>query len=106
MNPDLKVYPTTIKIDGEHDWLRPGMSAEVEILVDRLEDVIYVPLQAVSYFDDQRVVYVSRGNQVERREVETGTFSESFIEIRSGLREGEELLLLPPQQQMNETAAL
>ncbi len=105
MNPDLKVYPTTVKIDGEHDWLRPGMSAEVEILVDRLEDVIYVPLQAVSYFDDKRVVYLLRGGEPQMREVETGTFSESFIEIRSGLREGEEVLLLPPQQQVNELAA-
>ncbi len=99
MNPDLKVYPTTIKIDGEYDWLRPGMSAEVEILVDRLRDVVYVPLQAVSYFDDKRVVFVSRGGEPQMREVEVGTFSDSFIEIRSGLREGEEVLLLPPQQQ-------
>lgn len=106
MNPDLKVYPTTIKIDGEYDWLRPGMSAEVEILVDRLQDVIYVPLQAVSYFDDKRVVYIARSGEPEMREVETGTFSESFIEIRSGLREGEEVLLLPPQQQVNELAAI
>ncbi len=98
MNPDLKVYPTTIKIDGTHEWLRPGMSAEVEILVDRLEDVVYVPVQAVSYFDDQRVVYITNGGRPERREVEVGAFSESFIEIRSGLREGEEVLLLAPQQ--------
>lgn len=100
MNPDLKVYPTTIKIDGVHEWLRPGMSAEVEILVNSLEDVVYVPLQAVSYINNQRVVYVSSGGRVQAREVETGTFSESFIEIRSGLREGEEVLLLPPQQQL------
>lgn len=100
MNPDLKVYPTTIKIDGVHEWLRPGMSAEVEILVDSLEDVVYVPLQAVSYINNERVVYVSNGGRVQAREVETGTFSESFIEIRSGLSEGEQVLLLPPQQQL------
>ena len=99
MNPDLKVYPTTIKIDGIHDWLRPGMSAEVEILVDRLEDVVYVPLQAVTYQDGKRVVYVRGVGGAQPREVEVGTFSESFIEIRSGLSAGEEVLLLPPQQQ-------
>lgn len=99
MNPDLKVYPTTISIDGVHDWLRPGMSAEVEILVNRLEDVVYVPLQAVTYQGDQRVVYVRSVGGAQPREVEVGTFSESFIEIRSGLSAGEEVLLLPPQQQ-------
>ncbi len=105
MNPDLKVYPTTIKIDGVHDWLRPGMSAEVEILVDQLSDIVYVPVQAVTYWDDKRVVYVDNGSDPERREVETGTFSDSFIEIRSGLREGEEVLLLPPQQSIMEVGA-
>ncbi len=104
MNPDLKVYPTTIKIDGTHDWLRPGMSAEIEILVRSLEDVIYVPIQAVTYFDDKRVVYVSNRGRAERREIEVGTFSDSFIEITSGLSEGEEVLLLPPQQSLNSTS--
>jgi multidrug resistance efflux pump len=105
MNPDLKVYPTTIKIDGVHDWLRPGMSSEVEILVNNLTDVVYVPVQAVTYWDDRRVVYVDNGGRPERREVETGTFSESFIEITSGLREGEDVLLLPPQQSLTDVGA-
>ena len=98
MNPDLKVYPTTINIDGTHEWLRPGMSAEVEILVDRLEDVVYVPVQAVTYYDDQRVVYVAGRGTPERRPIEVGSFSDSFIEVVSGLEEGEQVLLLPPQQ--------
>ena len=98
MNPDLKVYPTTIEIDGTYDWLRPGMSAEVEILVERLEDAIYVPLQAVTSHNDKRVVYVSRATGNERREVEVGTFSEAFIQIVSGLEAGEQVLLLAPQQ--------
>lgn len=101
MNPDLKVYPTTVTIDGTHEWLRPGMSSEIEILIERLKDVVYVPVQAVTYFDDKRVVYVANGGRPERREIEVGTFSESFIEVVSGLREGEEVLLLPPQQSLN-----
>ena len=104
MNPDLKVYPTTIKIDGTHDWLRPGMSAEINILVRSLEDVVYVPIQAVTYFDDERVVYVSERGRTERREIEVGTFSDSFIEILSGLEAGEEVLLLPPQQSLTDAS--
>ena len=96
MNPDLKVYPTTVKIHGTYDWLRPGMSAEVEILVDTQEDVIYVPLQAVSYSGGRQVVYVRNGSKVEQRTVGVGEFSEQFIVITEGLREGEQVLLLPP----------
>jgi len=98
MNPDMKVYPTMVKIDGIHDWLRPGMSAEVEILVESLSNAVYVPLQAVTYIDDKQVVYVAQGGRGVAREVEVGTFSEQFIEIVSGLRRGEQVMLLPPRQ--------
>ncbi len=96
MNPDLKVYPTTVRIDGVYDWLRPGMSAAVEILVDTLHDVVYVPIQAVSYVGDAQVVYVTKAGVVSRRKVTTGRFTEEFIEIKSGLESGEEVLLLAP----------
>jgi RND family efflux transporter MFP subunit len=98
MNPDMKVYPTMVKIDGIHDWLRPGMSAEVEILVESLSNAVHVPLQAVTYIGDKQVVYVAQGGRSVAREVEVGTFSEQFIEITSGLRQGEKVLLLPPRQ--------
>jgi multidrug resistance efflux pump len=98
MNPDLKVYPTIVRIDGEHEWLRPGMSAEVEILVASLENTVYVPIQAVTYLEDRQVVYVSRAGRREARDVQTGNYSEQFIEILSGLSAGEEVMLLPPRQ--------
>ncbi|MDE0478603.1 MAG: HlyD family efflux transporter periplasmic adaptor subunit [Gammaproteobacteria bacterium] len=105
MNPDLKVYPSQVRIDGTHDWLRPGMSAQVEILVASHEDVIYVPVQAVNYFGTDQVVYVRRGGSIERRVIEVGDFSDSFIEVVSGLEEGEEVLLLPPREQLESSAA-
>ncbi|MDP2091972.1 MAG: hypothetical protein Q8K17_03120, partial [Pseudohongiella sp.] len=98
MNPDLKVYPTIVRINGEHDWLRPGMTAEVEILVASLDNAVYVPIQAVTYLEDKQVVYVSRAGRREAREVQTGNYSEQFIEITGGLRAGEEVMLLPPRQ--------
>ncbi len=96
MNPDLKVYLTTITIDGTHDWLKPGMSAKIEIMVDRLDDVVYVPIQAVTPVEGKRVCYVLDGKP-EPREVEVGQFNDEFIEIKKGLKEGEKVLLRPPE---------
>jgi multidrug resistance efflux pump len=97
MNPDLKVYRTTVAIEGTHDWLKPGMSAKAEILVDRLEEVIHVPIQAVSPSDSRRICHVVSGGVVELREVQVGQFNDEFIEIRNGLSEGEKVLLRPPR---------
>ncbi len=96
MNPDLKVYSTTITIDGTHDWAKPGMSAKVEIMVNRLEDVVQIPVQAVSASEGKQVCYVAGGFKPERREVEIGEFNDEFIEIKSGLKEGERVLLSTP----------
>lgn len=96
MNPDLKVYAVTIAIDGTQDWVKPGMSAKVEILVNKLQDVVHVPVQAVSLNEGKQVCYVSGGLKPERREVEIGEFTDEFIEIKKGLKEGEKVLLRPP----------
>lgn len=97
MNPDLKIYPTTIVIDGTHDWLKPGMSAQAEIIVNQIPSTLQVPLQAIHISNGEQVCYVQSIVGVERRAVQTGEFNESFIEIKDGLREGEVVLLRPPR---------
>jgi multidrug efflux pump subunit AcrA (membrane-fusion protein) len=95
MNPDLKVYATSITVDGQHDWLKPGMSAEGEIVIEILKDVVKVPLQAVSQEGTETVVYLaSKG--MERRKVVTGSFDTSFIEIKEGLEAGDLVALRSP----------
>lgn len=96
MSPDLKVYLTTVTVDGTHDWVKPGMSAKVEILVNKLDDVVYVPVQAISPDNGKQICYVAGAFKPERREVEIGEFTDEFIQIKSGLKEGERVLLRLP----------
>lgn len=98
MNPNLKVYKTTIKINGVHDWLKPGMTAKVEILVDEFHEVVFVPIQAVFAEETEQVCYVKQGG-LERRVVETGAYNDEFIQIVSGVEVGEEVVLKAPANQ-------
>ena len=98
MNPDVKVYETNINIEGNNDWLKPGMSAQVEIVAGVLNDVVYIPLDAVFNEDSKRVVYISTLTGPQRREVETGEFNDSSIEVKKGLAEGEVVLLRAPEK--------
>ena len=45
-NQDIKVYSTHVRIDRPIPSLRPGMTAEVEILVNEIDDVLLVPIEA------------------------------------------------------------
>jgi RND family efflux transporter MFP subunit len=97
MNPDLKVYITTVAMDNPPSNLKPGMSAQVEIMVDELKDVLAVPIQAVgTQPDGQRVCYVSNGRGPEMRQVTTGRYNDNFIQVEEGLRPGESVLLKAP----------
>jgi len=96
LNPDLKVYSTDIGIDGTHDSLKTGMTGKVTVIIDKLKDVLYVPIQSVVTVEDKKICYVA-GSPAQKREVETGLFNDNFVEIKSGLAEGEKVLLNPPK---------
>ncbi len=96
-DPGVKVYTTQVTIDGTNDVLRPGMSAKVEILVDQLYDVKIVPVQVVANRAGKKICYVATGGKPEEREVQTGAFNNTFVEIVSGLEVGENVLLSPPR---------
>lgn len=98
LNPDLKVYETDVTIDDspEVKMLRPGMSAKVEVVIDLLRNVIKVPVQSVTTVDRQQVCYVLDGSDFEPVPVVTGQYNESFIEIVSGLEEGDVIQLNAP----------
>ena len=96
MSPDLKVYVTTVSIDGSRDWVKPGMSAKVEILVKQLTNVVHIPLQAVAPKNGKQICFVVKGGKSEERDIEVGDFNDEFIEVKSGLKEGENVLLNLP----------
>ncbi|MFZ2148240.1 MAG: efflux RND transporter periplasmic adaptor subunit [Sedimentisphaerales bacterium] len=104
LNPDLKVYVTDVSIDGKNDFLKTGMTGKVEVLIDELHDVLYVPIQSVVTVDEKEMCYVMASSHAEKREVETGLFNDNFVEIKSGLTEGEKVLLNPPRWTASETA--
>jgi HlyD family secretion protein len=96
--PNLKVYPASVHILGTHPWMKPGMNAKVEILVDQLIDVVFVPVQSIEVENDQHFCYVEASSGLERRPVQTGLFNDEFIEIRTGLQLGELVALSLPKK--------
>lgn len=96
--PNLKVYPASVHITGAYPWLRPGMNAKVEIVVDQLTDVVFVPVQSVEVEQDQHYCYIRSGSKLERRFIKTGVFNDEFIEVRDGVTPGEEVALSLPKK--------
>ncbi len=90
-------FTVTIEITDANERIKPGMTAAVNIVVDRLEDVLLVPNRAVRVKEGKRVVYVLRNNTPQPVEIRLGASSETMSqEISGDLKEGDLIILNPP----------
>jgi multidrug resistance efflux pump len=96
-NRNLKVYTAEVSIEGIHDYLKPGMSAEVEIIVEQFENALVVPIRTVVNQAGKKISYRLTPRGVERTEVKTGSFNDNYVQIIDGLEVGDKVLLNPPR---------
>ncbi|UCD64649.1 MAG: efflux RND transporter periplasmic adaptor subunit, partial [Candidatus Zixiibacteriota bacterium] len=90
-NSKINVFDIEVSILEQDDNLKPGMSASVEIIVDEIPELVYVPLEAVFEREGKTVVYMSNRDE---REVTVGRRNDMSIEIVEGLEGGEEICLV------------
>ena len=91
---DIKVYTTHIRIDNPLPGLRPGMNAEVEILVDRKENVLRCRSRRSSS-TRARTTSPRSPNGFERTRWPLGVNNEKFVEVTKGLTAGDVVALNP-----------
>jgi HlyD family secretion protein len=102
-NPTLKVYVTEVLIeDALPPEIKPGVSGRAEIVITNLTNVLAVPIQAVTSVKGEQVCFVGRGATPRKTQVEVGLYNDKFIEIKTGLKEGDELLLAPSLAESDE----
>ena len=73
------------------DVLLVGYSADVEVILQRKDDVLRVPTQAIR--QNNKVWVVDSHNRLVEQPVETGLSNWSFTEVRSGLKAGDQVLI-------------
>ena len=94
---NIKGFEVQAALENNDGRLKPGMSVSMDVPVGHVEGAVTVPVSAVFNEKDGKVVYVRKGGgQVERRKVAVGLTDLIRAEIKSGLDEGEEILLVEP----------
>jgi hypothetical protein len=87
-------YDTIIKLPSIHG-LRPGTSADVEVLIAEHKDVLKIPVAAVVETEAGKFCWVKTARRVERRILDLGDTNGVFTVIKKGLEEGDEVVLRP-----------
>ena len=96
--PQVKVYDTLVRIDTERTKaagvsLRPGLSAEVFIQVDRREQQPMLPFQAVLKQGKKRYCITHDRHGFHAREVKIGPSNGKYVIVEDGVAENEQVVL-------------
>jgi RND family efflux transporter MFP subunit len=92
----IKVFPVKIHIESASKKLMPGMTVSCKIVVNQLDDVIYVPLEAIHIEEGKEYVFLKNGSSYHKREVNSGESNNDFLVITKGLKEGDVVALSDP----------
>jgi multidrug efflux pump subunit AcrA (membrane-fusion protein) len=87
-------YDTIIELPSV-EGLKPGMSAEVEVIIDRYTDVLTIPVAAVLETAEGDFCWIKTADRTKRRTLQLGDTDDSFIVVKAGLKEGEAVVLNP-----------
>ena len=97
-DPNVREYEVRIDLDitdGAHG-LKPSMRAEAKIVLNEVKDVLAVPVQAVFSEGPNQFVYTASGSRFKQIPVQVGRRSDVYAEIRSGIENGQMVLLREP----------
>ncbi len=91
-----KVFPVEILINETNKNLLPGLTVSCRLIIDQIDDVMYVPIEAINAEGDKNYVYKKSGNAYNKVEVEVGTSNSDYTIITKGIAENDEVALIMP----------
>ena len=96
-NTDSKVFEVTIEINERDTLLRPAMTTNNNILIEELKEVLFIPQESVFVNDSISYVVIKTGLSLKKQRVDLGKSNSNFVVIAKGLKEGEEFLMVKPE---------
>lgn len=88
-----KLFDMDLVFDNPKENILPDMFARVELVKEKKEDALVVPLYSVITRDNAQVVYVANGDKAALRQVVTGIQEGWLVEIREGLEAGDNVIV-------------
>lgn len=96
--PDVREFPVDLILDETPPGHKPGESADSDILLERITNVLAVPLSTIYVTGTDTYVFVKKANKLVPTKIKTGSVTEEYIEVKEGVSEGEDILQLAAGQ--------
>lgn len=110
IDPGTRSLQIRATLENKQARLRPGMFAEVRVVLPRRPAVLTLPQTAITYNPYGDSVFVIQegesGSQVQRRQIETGGVRDGRVEIVRGLQAGEQVVIAGQVKLRNDQAVV
>ena len=93
VDPESRTADVDIRIDNRDNRLKPGMFARVSLVTQRRDGVLLLPRDSVLRESIPTRVFVLDSGRASLREVSLGLEGDRYLEVLSGLREGDEVIV-------------
>jgi hypothetical protein len=92
---EARTFNIRVALEEGREFVKPGMSADVEVIVARRRDALFAPSQAILEREGKRRVYVITDGRARFTTVKVGESNWSSTEILEGVREGDRVVVNP-----------
>ncbi len=93
----VATYKTVLHFIQKDEKIKSGMTANVDIVTEKRENVIYIPQRAVISRNGDKFARMVVGGQINEIPVATGITADGNIEILEGINEGDEVITFLPE---------
>jgi HlyD family secretion protein len=93
---DMKAFKVLIRFERSDKDMKPGMSANNDIVVASYKDKLLIPMKAVFSKNGKKIVYLKHGRKITEQEIELVAENEQFGVVEKVIGEGDNILLYQP----------
>ncbi len=92
---ETRTFETRTRFKEKGIVVKPGMSADIEIIVDKTDDALTVPSQAIIERGGRKNIFVKSDSKARLVPVEIGRFNWTYTEVLKGINEGNLIIMNP-----------
>jgi multidrug efflux pump subunit AcrA (membrane-fusion protein) len=96
---DSNVFKVYIRLTGDISKFKPSMTTNNDIIIEKAQNVLVIPLISLFTENGSQFVYLKESGKIIKRMVKTGEKNEKMVLLKSGLKEGDKILLSKPKNE-------
>ncbi len=93
INQQTQAYPVKILLNNKDNKIKGGMFADVEFILNKVENAVVIPLEAVIELDRDPHVFIIKEGKAVRREIEIGITNKKEVQVLKGIKGNEDVIV-------------